>query len=86
MGTQMRAMIFEKYATVAKPWIISDSVINYFDVDKNEARANARKWWETEGSFAPENVGPASQTLNESAFSHSKDYAIQKAGTQRLKD
>ena len=84
-GTQMRAMIFEKYATVSKPWMVSDSVINYFDVDKNEARANAKKWWETEGHFALANVGPASQTLNEHAFSHSKDYAILEAGSKRAK-
>lgn len=84
-GTQMRAMIFEKYATVSKPWIVSDSVINYFDVDKNEARANARKWWETDGQFTPANVGPASQTLNETAFSHSKEYAILEAGLSKVK-
>lgn len=84
-GTQMRAMIFEKYATVSKPWIVSDSVINYFEVDKNEARANAKKWWETEGNFAPDNVGPANQTLNESAFTHSKDYAILEAGSKKVK-
>ena len=35
-GTQMRSMIFEKYASVAKPWMISDSIINYFEVDKAE--------------------------------------------------
>jgi hypothetical protein len=84
-GTQMRAMIFEKYATVSKPWIVSDSVINYFDVDKTEARDNAKKWWETEGNFAPANVGPANQTLNENAFSHSKDYAILEAGSKKAK-
>ena len=33
-GTQMRSMIFDKYATIGKPWIISDSVIGYFEVDK----------------------------------------------------
>lgn len=84
-GTQMRAMIFEKYATVSKPWIVSDSVINYFEVDKNEARAYAKKWWETEGSFAPANVGPADQILNETAFTHSKDYAILEAGSKKVK-
>lgn len=84
-GTQMRAMIFEKYATVSKPWIVSDSVINYFDVDKTEARNNAKKWWETEGHFTPANVGPANQTLNENAFSHSKDYAILEAGSKKAK-
>ena len=30
-GTQMRSMIFEKYATVGKPWMVSDSIISYFN-------------------------------------------------------
>ncbi len=83
-GTQMRAMIFEKYATVSKPWIISDSVINYFDIDISEARANAKKWWETDGQFAPANVGPADKTLSEMTFIHSKEYAILEAGLKKL--
>jgi len=84
-GTQMRSMIFEKYATVAKPWIVSDSIINYFEVDKSEARENAKKWWASEGSFIPSNVGPASQTLDEALYSNSKDYAILEAGRTRMK-
>lgn len=50
-GTQMRSMIFEKYATIAKAWLVSDSIINYFDVDKKEAKDNAKRWWESEGSL-----------------------------------
>jgi len=79
-GTQMRNMIFEKYASVAKPWMISDSVINYFEVDKNEARTNAKKWWESEGTFVPETAGPASQKLDDSLFNSFKDYAVLEAG------
>ncbi len=83
-GTQMRTMIFEKYATIAKAWIVSDSIINYFDVDKTTARENAKKWWASEGAFAPENIGPASQTLEENEFTNLKKYAIMKAGRSRM--
>ncbi len=83
-GTQMRNMIFEKYASVAKPWMISDSVINYFEVDKNEARSHAKKWWESEGSFAPDNAGPASQKLDPDTFTSLKDYAVLEAGRGRV--
>jgi hypothetical protein len=79
-GTQMRNMIFEKYASVAKPWMISDSVINYFEIDKNEARSNAKKWWETEGNFTPETSGPAVQKLDNNTFNSLKDYAVLEAG------
>src|SRR6478736_7421053 len=54
-GTQMRNMIFEKHSGVEKPWMISDSCINLFDVDKQSARENAKKWWANEGNFNPDN-------------------------------
>jgi hypothetical protein len=84
-GTQMRSMIFEKYASIAKPWIISDSIINYFSVDKSEARNLAKKWWESEGLFSPANTGPASSTLDGLTFQHIKQYAVMEAGRDRVK-
>jgi len=74
-GTQMRQMIFQKYASVEKPWMISDSIINYFEVDKNEARTNAKKWWESEGTFSPD-----TQKLDDATFNVYKDYAVLEAG------
>lgn len=83
-GTQMRNMIFEKYASVAKPWMISDSVINYFEVDKTEARNQAKKWWESEGLFVPDAAGPASQQLDQATFTSLKEYAVLEAGRGRI--
>jgi hypothetical protein len=83
-GTQMRSMIFEKYATVEKAWIISDSIINYFEVDKSEARENAKKWWEAEGNYTPTDIGPAAKVLEKSIFSKFKEYAILEAGRARV--
>src|SRR6187401_3556320 len=75
-GTQMRSMIFDKYATIGKPWIISDSVISYFEVDKKAAKENAQKWWANEGNFIPEKTGPASENLDSDTYKHLKDYAV----------
>jgi hypothetical protein len=83
-GTQMRSMIFEKYASVAKPWIISDSVINYFEVDKQVAKENAKKWWEQEGNYLPSNTGPADNMLDQPTFQTWKNYAILEAGRERV--
>lgn len=83
-GTQMRSMIFEKYATVEKAWIISDSIINYFEVDKSAARENAKKWWEAEGDFTPTDIGPAAKVLDKSIFTKFKEYAILEAGRARV--
>ena len=83
-GTQMRSMIFEKYATVEKAWIISDSIINYFEVDKSEARENAKKWWEAEGNFTPSDIGAAAKVLDKSIFTKFKEYAILEAGRERV--
>ena len=83
-GTQMRSLIFEKYATIERPWIISDSIISYFDVDRQSAREKAKKWWESEGNYTPENVGSASEKLDHKAFTDWKNYAIQEAGRERI--
>lgn len=84
-GTQMRSMIFDKYATVAKPWMISDSIINYFEVDKQQAKENAKRWWESEGTFSPEHTGPASQHLATDSFNLAREYAVMEAGRSRVK-
>ena len=85
-GTQMRSMIFEKYSTVSKPWMVSDSCINLFEgVDRKEARENARKWWDNNGQFEPHNSGPAADSLDSSSFRNWKEYAIQEAGRSRVR-
>jgi hypothetical protein len=84
-GTQMRNLIFEKHSSVEKPWMISDSCINLFEnVDKKEARELAKKWWEAEGGFAPDNAGPAVQKMEADNFRQLKDYAVLEAGRARV--
>jgi len=84
-GTQMRNMIFEKYSSIEKPWMISDSCINLFEsIDKSSARENAKKWWANEGNFNPENSGPAVSTLDTQTYNHLKDYAVLEAGRSRI--
>ena len=84
-GTQMRNLIFEKYSNVEKPWMISDSCINLFeDIDRRSAREYAKKWWESEGNFIPENSGPAVSALEPHAFKSLKDYAVLEAGRSKV--
>lgn len=83
-GTQMRSLIFEKYSSVEKPWMISDSCINLFDVDRSSARENARRWWESDGKFRPENTGPALDALEPETYQSLKEYAILEAGRERV--
>jgi len=83
-GTQMRSLIFEKYATINRPWIVSDSIISFFDVDRQEAREKAKQWWESQGSYAPENVGPASERMDNKLFTDWRNYAILEAGRERM--
>ncbi|HEY3402635.1 MAG TPA: hypothetical protein VGK59_04550 [Ohtaekwangia sp.] len=84
-GTQMRNMIFEKYSSIDKPWIISDSCINLFEnINKTEARENARKWWQNEGKYIPEKSGSAVQSLDAQTYQDWKDYAVLEAGRNRI--
>lgn len=85
-GTHMRSLIFEKYSSIEKPWMISDSCISLFEhIDRKSARDNARKWWETEGSFVPENTGSALESLEPATYQSLKDYAVLEAGRERVK-
>lgn len=85
-GTHMRSLIFEKYSSIEKPWMISDSCINLFEhIDRKSAKDNAKKWWETEGNFEPENTGSALEALEPSTYQDLKDYAVLEAGRDRVK-
>lgn len=84
-GTRMRSLIFEKYSSVEKPWMISDSCINLFEnIDRTSARELAKRWWESAGSFAPEDAGPALQALEPATYQSVKDYAVLEAGRSRI--
>lgn len=84
-GTRIRSLIFEKYSTIEKPWMISDSCINLFEsIDKGAARENAKRWWENEGVFAPENSGTAANSLDAETYKNWKDYAVLEAGRARI--
>jgi hypothetical protein len=83
-GTHMRSLIFEKYSSIEKAWMISDSCIQLFDIDKAKARMDAKKWWETEGNFTPDQVGAALDLLDPLSYQELKDYAVLEAGRNRI--
>lgn len=84
-GTRMRSLIFEKYSSIDKPWMISDTCINLFEnVDRPKARELARLWWEREGEFVPDNSGSAVETLDPELYRDWKEYAILEAGRSRI--
>lgn len=84
-GTQMRNMIFEKYSSIEKPWMISDSCINLFEnIDKELARESARLWWRNNGSYTPLQSGSALDALDPKTYQDSKDYAVLEAGRNRI--
>jgi hypothetical protein len=83
-GTQMRNLIFEKFSSIEKPWMISDSCINLFEVDRQTARERARMWWTKEGDFVPEEAGPALDKLEPKTYQKVKDYAVLEAGRNRV--
>lgn len=83
-GTQMRGMIFEKYATKEKAWLIGDGQINLFEVDKEKAKAYALQWWDSGFTFLPPQAGPAQEILEGSEFEKWKKYSIMEAGQAQL--
>ncbi|MFT6871528.1 MAG: hypothetical protein ACJAVN_000527 [Roseivirga sp.] len=85
MGTKMRTMIFQKFSSKDKPWLIGDGQVTQFEIDKDKARAYAREWWESGFTFTPPEVGDAEKVLDEKEFSEWKDYAVMKAGEEQLR-
>ena len=83
-ATQIRSMIFQKYSEVNKPWMVSDSYINWFNVDLEMAKERAKMWWAKEGDFSPENSGTAENTLSEELYAEIKQYAIMEAGRDKV--
>ncbi|NJN41089.1 MAG: hypothetical protein HC811_01405 [Flammeovirgaceae bacterium] len=83
-GTQMRSLIFDKYASIENPWIVSDSVIDYFDIDKETSKKNALEWWSHEGEFQPTNTGPAKVKMETGEFTKWKNYAVLEAARDRV--
>ena len=81
-AVQIRSMMFDKFSSRSEPWLISDTFIHWFDVDKDKARSCANKFWESEGEFAPECSGGAVSVLEMNSFQQLKDYAIMEAGRE----
>jgi hypothetical protein len=80
----MRNLIFEKHSSVDKAWMVSDSCIQLFDVDKAKAREDAKKWWTSEGTYNPQQTGSAVERLDPLSYQSFKDYAVLEAGRGRV--
>jgi len=84
-ATQMRSIIFEKYADRDDPWIVSEDCLTTYGIEDNgDSRQYAVQWWESEGEFAPPLSGSAKKILPEDSFEKVKQYAIWKAGESRV--
>lgn len=85
MGTKMRTMIFQKYSSQEKPWLVGDGQVNQFEVDKEQAREFARQWWESEFKFMPPTTGSADKNMEADEYQKWREYAIMKAGEEQLR-
>lgn len=84
IATQMRSMIFDKHSTVEKPWMVSDSYIHLFEVDRSKAKEQAQEWWNAKGDFTPSNCGAANEVLGNNEFESIRKYAVMEAGRERV--
>ena len=84
MATQMRGLIFDKYAEKKEPWLICESYIHLFDVDQEKSQEYAKEWWSTGGTFTPPGSGSASGNMDSTAYNEIKEYATMNAGQERV--
>ena len=84
-ATQMRSIIFEKYAQIDDSWIVAEDVLTTYGIEgTDESESYARQWWESDGAFVPPNNGSASHQLSPEAYKDIRQYAILKAGESRV--
>ncbi|MDN5200505.1 hypothetical protein QQ008_04010 [Fulvivirgaceae bacterium BMA10] len=84
-ATKMRHLIFEKHSKREKPWIICDTCLELFDVDKEQTKQHASEWWSSEGSFTPPSCGKADENMEDDQFKEAKSYAVMEAGQRLLR-
>lgn len=84
-ATNIRGMIFKKYANEDKVWAVSDSQIHLFDVDLSEAKDLANRWWDSQGKEVPDHLASSVADLDEATYNALKEYAIQDAGKLLVK-
>ena len=84
-ATKMRGMIFNKYSEKDQAWIVCDSCVEMFDVEKEKVREHARIWWETDKTFRPPSCGKASEQMDDQEYQTIKTYAVMQAGERFLK-
>jgi hypothetical protein len=53
--------VIEQITNDATPWLIGEECIDYFEVDRGQARAYACQWWDSGRVFVPPGSGPASR-------------------------
>jgi len=79
-ATNIRNMIFKKYAQQDKVWVISDAQIHLFDLDEATAKTVADQWWDSEGKEVPEDLKNSLSKMEAVEFEAIKQYAIYEAG------
>ena len=52
-ATQMRGIIFEKYAEREDPWIVSEDCLMTYGIEAKNSKEYADQWWQSEGEFRP---------------------------------
>ena len=83
-ATQMRGIIFEKYAEREDPWIVSEDCLMTYGIEAKNSKEYADQWWQSEGLFKPPLNGMAKKVLPEEAYDKIKHYAIWEAGESRV--
>lgn len=83
-GTQMRAIIFDKYSKEDKPWLIGEDQVHQFDVDLDTALVRGNEWLASEGKVVPDETSDSLAALASDSFREIKDYAVLEAGRARV--
>ncbi len=83
-ATMMRNAIFSKYADKAEPWIVSEDCLRTYGIETALNGSEVTNWWNSQGTYKPNNSGKAIDVLSAEEFDNAKKYAITEAGRSRV--
>jgi hypothetical protein len=83
-ATNIRGMIFNRYAGKDKHWIISDAHLHLFDIDEQTSKSIADQWWDSEGNEVPADFTQSLANMDQTTFGEFKSYAIEEAGRRMV--
>ena len=84
-ATNMRKIIFEKTAEKDHTWLVCETCINHFEVDRQATSELASGWWISQNGYELPGSGNAKEHMDSNDYESIKEYATMEAGSTLIR-